>query len=274
MFFDILSPSTAIAKTRKFSQSLFDGAIKAGLDAKIMPNYRPRPGAILVVYGAGGADRFPHVQAHPGTVVCWDIGYWERDLPYAERKYRVSIGALHPKQVMQGPYPGPDRWLSANLRITQARCRGPIMLVGNGPKSNVIGAANWAAKKAREIRTRLPGQPIAYRPKPRRPHDDGVNFDLLSSGEIEEALAATSLVVCRHSNVAVDACRMGVPVVCDDGAAAAIYPQRLEDVANQPSAEVRKKFLHRLAWWQWSIAEIESGQAWQWLFERLRDDRD
>lgn len=267
--FDILSPPTSNLKAQRVSQSLFEGALKAGLDAKLMQRYRPRPGSVLVVYGPGGGDRYQHVQEHPGTVVCWDVGYWDRELHYSERKFRVSINALHPKDVMQGDYPGPERWIASGLKIAQAECNGSIMLVGNGPKSIVIGAQNWAAKKSREIRFVFQGRQLAYRPKPKRPHEPGVNFDILSTGPIEEALARTSLVVCRHSNVAVDACRMGVPVVCDDGAAAAIYPRRLEDAARQPTTETRVEFLHRLAWWQWSPSEMESGAAWKWLTEKL-----
>ena len=70
-----------------------------------------------------------------------------------------------------------------------------------------------------------------------------------------------------HSNVGVDACRMVVPVVTDDGAAAAIYPRRLEDWENQPSESTRTEFLDRLAWWQWSANESRS--MWNWLLAQL-----
>jgi len=75
--------------------------------------------------------------------------------------------------------------------------------------------------------------------------------------------------VCRHSNVAIDACRLGIPVVCEDGAAASIYPSRLEDEAQQPSEEARRQFLHRVAHWQWSESEIARGAPWPWLVRQL-----
>ena len=46
----------------------------------------------------------------------------------------------------------------------------------------------------------------------------------LSLPLIDQALTGCSLVVTWHSNVAVDAIRMGIPVVCRDGAAAAVCP--------------------------------------------------
>jgi hypothetical protein len=271
--FDILSPITSSPKARRVSESLLTGAQKAGLNARLMHAYRPRPGATLVVYGAGGPDRWPFVQAHKGPLICWDIGYWDRNADYANRKFRVSFGGMHPKNIMTGERPSPDRWHLAGLSIRASRRQeaGTVMLVGNGPKSVAVGAENWAAKKSREIRDTFPLRRIAYRPKPKRPHEHRVRFDELSTGPIDDALKRTSLVVCRHSNVAVDACRLGIPVVCDDGAAACIYPQRLEDEANQPSLEVRTEFLHRLAWWQWSPTEMESGAAWKWIVEKRCD---
>ena len=135
------------------------------------------------------------------------------------------------------------------------------MLVGIGPKSNAVGAAGWVQSKARELMATFPGRKIVYRPKPNSPME--LARFRLSVGPIDAALQGISLVVCRHSNVAVDACRMGVPVVCDDGAAAAIYPKLLSDKDNQPSEAVRMEFLHRLAWWQYSADEPEL--IWKWI---------
>lgn len=267
MLFDILSPTTSSPKAQRVSRALLEGG---GPDVRLMREYKPRPGAALVVYGPGGPDRYPHVKAHPGPLVCWDLGYWDRKLDDGDRKFRVSIGGFHPKGIMDGPSPSPDRWSVARLSITQAKCKGPILLIGNSPKSVAVGAEKWTAKKSRDLRRLFPVERISYRPKPGRGQERSVECDHVSGGLIEDALARCSLVVCRHSNVAVDACRMGVPVVCDDGAAAAIYPSRLEDRAEQPSAERRLEFLHRLAWWQWSTREMESGQAWEWLRERMQ----
>jgi len=56
-----------------------------------------------------------------------------------------------------------------------------------------------------------------------------------------------------------------VPVVCEDGAAAAIYPGSLKAHASQPSAERRAEFLRRLAWWQWTPQECADGSFWRWM---------
>lgn len=240
-------------------------------DKVLMESYRECE--TLVLYGVGGPDRYPIAQRHKGRLITFDAGYWHRKLPETRRKYRVSIDDLHPnKLVMKGSAPEGNKWVKSGLSITTGYDPdGPIMLVGNAPKSVRFFAQGWSARRAHEIRRAFPGKKILYRPKPKRPKELGIDHDGLSTGKIDEDLVKCSLVVCRHSNVAVDACRLGVPVVCDDGAAAAIYPQRLEDYENQPSLSVRTEFLHRLAWWQWSIDEIRKGELWRW-FGKVADE--
>lgn len=233
---------------------------------------RPSAGSVLMLYGMGGPDRYQmaidHV-ANGGTVVAWDIGYWFRKGPRELRHLRVSINGMHSPQFMLcGPVPPATRWEASNLQCAKrgGNSQGPVILVGNGPKSNAVGARGWAAAKSMEIRKAMPGAQIIYRPKPKRPHDMGVDCDQIDDiSPIDMLLSRASLVVCRHSNVAVDACRIGVPVVCEDGAAAAIYPASLEDRSRQPSHKLRQEFLQRLAWWQWSTMEAECGVVWPWL---------
>lgn len=246
------------------------GAKARGFDARLSSGYERCHADVLVTYGLGGSDRLPHALEHTaagGRLVAFDAGYWERDLPETERKYRVSLDGFHsPQYIMLGDSPGSARWKSARLAMNPGGdAAGPIILAGCGPKSNAVGCDGWSAQMSRKIRKAFPDRELWYRPKPRRPIEPNVLCDGHSGGSIESALRQSSLVVCRHSNVAVDACRMGVPVVCEDGAAAAIYPNYLERSNEQPSESTRIEFLHRLAWWQWSTRECEQDIFWQWL---------
>lgn len=238
-------------------------------DVREMRSYKPREGATLVLYGLGGGDKMEVANRHKGHVLSWDAGYWDRSLDLRNRKYRVSLNGLHPATyVMRGPSPTGERFSDSGLKVEQrGDPAGPILLVGNGPKSNAIGAAGWSAKKSKELRQLFPGRKIVYRPKPKRPAEPGVSCDAVSLAPIEKALLNVSLVVCRHSNVAVDACRWGIPVVCEDGAARAIYPNTYD--GEQPDEATRLDFLHRLAWWQWSARELEKGLHWKWLLSIL-----
>jgi hypothetical protein len=274
MQFDILITAGTRIRPRQMLESLHYGALAAGVDAVVMRHYEPRRGAILVLYGLGAADRLPWARSHHergGHFVALDAGYWDRKSEH--RKFRVTVDDFHcPGLIMRGPDPGPERLRDSGIFIQgTGNPAGHIVLVGNGPKSGSCGAQGWADRKSREIRALFPGRPITYRPK-RSYIEPGVVYDNIAIGDrIENVLEQASLVVCRHSNVAVDACRAGVPVVCDDGAAACIYPSRLEDKDKQPSIEKRAEFLRRLAWWQWNIPEMESGAFWRWLTGMLNE---
>lgn len=241
-------------------QAVHAGALKVGIESTIAVFPR-RPGAIVVLYGLGGLDRARY--ASRPDVISFDMGYWNRKGP--GRSYRVSLGGFHcPKLIFKGADPGEGR--PRPMEVSEQVTRdGPIMLVGNGPKSEAVGARGWSVRKLAEIRKTFPGRQVMYRPKPKRPIEHGVKADIVSTEPIQEALEKVSLVVCRHSNVAVDACQAGVPVVCEDGAAASIYPAALTDHAKQPSLERRHEFLRRLAYWQWTQAECESGEFWLWM---------
>lgn len=277
MRFDMLVTSATILKGRRLIAAACDGAKRYGHDARIVTSaWHVRPDAVLMLYGLGGADRLPVAQQHMarlGKLVAFDLGYWHRKEPV--RHFRVSINGFHcPQLVMRHPLrANPERWEQSGLTLQKAGGDpdGPVLLVGNSPKSNAVGATGWTQAKAQEIRRALPGKAIVYRPKPQRPPERGVDFDEIAiDGPIEELLQRASLVVCRHSNVSVDACRLGVPVVCDDGAAAAIYPRSLMDRDAQPDIKTRKRFLQQLAWWQWSTDEVMGPQFWAWLEGVLR----
>lgn len=245
-----------------------------GIDVQYMRQYTPRAGSVLVTYGLGGHDRLPHALEHirsGGHVVALDAGYWDRKTE--DRRYRVSIDGFHcPNRIMRGPNPGPERWNGSGLSIqNRSHPRGDVILVGNSTKARAVGASGWTQRKSQELRKAFGlSRRVVYRPKNAQVEPGIICHGTNTTGKIEAVLDKASLVVCRHSNVAVDACRLGIPVVCEDGAAAAIYPSRIEDEAKQPSEETRREFLHRIAYWQWSESEIKKGEVWPWLIEQLQ----
>ena len=263
-------------KGQALLRAMYSSGQRAGVKVRSINATMIRPENILMLYGAGGSDRYPIMKAHRkagGRVVIWDAGYWSRTGDDMQRHYRISIDELHPQaMVMLGERPSSSRWDAAGESVDHDidRTNGEIMIVGCSPKSNAIGARGWAAEKSRELRDVFPRRKIVYRPKPKRAMDVGVICDRVSQEPLADALAKVSLVVSRHSNVSVDACRAGIPVVCDDGAAAAIYPSALKHYAKQPDIAARTEFLHRLAWWQWSTAECAAGKNWPWIIKALR----
>lgn len=212
----------------------------------------------LMLYGPGSPEKLPMVRRHlkaGGRVAMWDMGYWER-----RDAMRLSIDGLHPtaEQLALAP-PGPGR-RSFDLR-EDADSAGPILLVGLGPKSVFaygLGHLHaWERAKVADLRLRYPGREIVWRPKGRQPLPL-MDLPLRHGMPIEDALRGCSLVVCKHSNVAVDACVAGVPVECEGGAALALYGE-----TPAPTREQRAELLRRLSWWEWSRFETEA--AWRWI---------
>jgi hypothetical protein len=255
--FGILITRRTSSKAAAFLRALHRSALTLGIDAQVSEVYKPCD--VLVLYGLGGPDRQDAVRAHKGPFIAWDLGYWNRP-----GSWKLSFNDYHPTaDVMVGEYPG--HRAIPKMYEKSGDPDGPIMLVGIGPKSNAVGASGWVATKSKELREVFPGKKILYRPKPGKPLERGVVYDDVSNGPIDDALRGVSLVVCRHSNVAVDACRLGVPVVCEAGAASVIYPSAFDGM--QPTPEQRREFINRLAWWQWSAGEAD--QAWQFIQGRL-----
>jgi hypothetical protein len=210
-----------------------------------------------MLYGPGAVRRLPIVRRHVaagGRVAMWDLGYWDR-----EDGMRLSIDDLHPSAKMLGMAPeGPGR----REFVLREDCdpTGPILLIGLGRKSCLAwgyAPLEWEGRKLSKLRAAFPARRILWRPKGREMVGLG-GLDVSHGTSIEEALRGCSLVVCRHSNVAIDACVAGVPVDCEDGAALALY----RDGAS-PSREARFEFLRRLTWWEWRSKE--AAKAWKWI---------
>lgn len=218
---------------------------------------------LLVLCGAGRPERARAVSRHRaagGRVAMWDIGYWDRN-----RSMRLSIDRHHPSPehiaACAGREARPRPQLSAEPAFDP---RGPILLCGLGAKSCVhlgLQPYAWERRKVEDLQIRHPGRVILHRPKPGAetwPRLDGTKRGPI--GTIEQAMWGCSLVVCRHSNVAIDACIAGIPVETDDGAALALYRD-----CPSPSEDARREFLARLAWWNWG--EHEAAGAWEFMEE-------
>lgn len=238
---------------QKFMQAM---ASAAPAGSTVTTSYSGRRN-LLMLYGPGSPRKMPAIRQHlakGGHVAMWDLGYWDR-----EHGMRLSIDFMHPTidQLQISPRLGKR---SFELREDHYAPDGHILLVGLGAKSVFtygLQPLEWETKKLKELRQRFPGKRIVWRPKGHKP----VGFDDLdiSHGDpICNALFGCALVACRHSNVAIDACIAGVPVECDDGAAAALYRGN-----PYPTIQQRADFLQRLSWWEWRRDEAK--EAWAWI---------
>lgn len=224
---------------------------------------------LLMVYGTGHPVRRPWQEQHlakGGRLIGWDLGYWNREAD-GTFSMRATIDADHPHHLIR-PEP-PERWHAAGIKLREdADPHGPVVVVGMGPKSNRahrLRPMAWELRAAQAAQLAYPGRRVVFKPK--RSTDGALPGFQTAGGPIAEVLKGASLVICRHSNVAVDACIAGVPVVCEDGAAVALYGQRCIASPAHVTPAQRLAFLQSLAWWQWR--PDEAGDAWKYLLGRL-----
>lgn len=247
---EILLDAGMLSRAERFMRAM---AAAAPVGSSVERAYTGRA-RLLMLYGAGSPARLPVVRAHVaagGRAVMWDLGYWDRD-----SAMRLSIDELHPTPEWLDRCPAEGR-RPFDLR-EDASPSGPVMIVGLGRKSLFaysLGHQEWEGATLADLRRRFPRRDIVWRPKGEARPLAGLP---IVHGPIEGALRGCSLVVVRHSNVAVDAALAGIPVECEGGAAVALYRG-----GPSPSPAARAAFLARLSWLNWRADEAPA--AWAFL---------
>lgn len=247
-----------------FLKAMPEKAKRVGMDVSVTKTYEGKS-HWLSMFGIGSPNRngprLEHIKKG-GHVACWDLGYWHRGKDPARAHLRVSINHTHPTLAYMDASPVSNaRWVSQGIRLREDyKEDGHIVVVGMGPKSRrFLNINNWEVETLKRVQSRFPGRKIVYRPKPqglRDPHIPWKHVD--GTSPIDALLNGAALAICRHSNVAVDACIQGIPVECEDGAALWLYKNN-----PKPNIMQRIDFLSRVSWWQWGIPELD--QAWEFL---------
>lgn len=241
----------------------------------------PKIADCLLLWGIGHPDMMAvarEVLCRGKHFVCWDLGYFRRKETHPKRVgYRFSVDAMHPDHFLMKRDRDPSRWESLGIKLrNEYDPDGPIILVGMGWKSaRMYGeeVGQWEKETAAKIKEKWPDRRIIFRPKPgNSQHCQSVAGTYnCESGSIEDVLKGASLVVCRHSNVGIDAIVAGVPAVTIGGAAVSVLSSSLDDDHYPIPDDIRFKFLSNLAWMEWSLAEIKSPFLWEVIGEIIED---
>ena len=254
---EILLAPDVKRRGRAMLKAMIAAAESAGVEAVVTEQWERRA-PWLMSYGLGHPERRHWTRQHladGGRLIGWDLGYWDRN--GVDFKMRLTVDHDHPHRLIR-PMPM-ERFKAAGIRLrNDFDPAGHIVLVGLGRKQRIyldLDGQTWESAKLTALQNRFPGRRILYRPKV---ETEGLRGCQTARGPIERVLQGASLVVCAHSNVAVDACIAGIPVECEDGAAFALYRQN-----TNPTHEQRLEFLRSVAWWQWSPREAL--QAWQFI---------
>lgn len=239
-----------------------------GISLQVTPEYLGGS-EWLLLWGPGNPARAEALKRHVmagGRVLAFDLAYWQRN-----QKVRVSFDAPHPQRfVMRKTLPS-DRFVNDGVVLTNDwDPDGPIVIAGLGEKARVqYGAGTvdeWEADMMRACSARWQRR-IVYRPKKADSPVPRWASHVSREPVVDDALRGASLVITWHSNVAVDAIRIGIPVVCRDGAAAAVCPGAIGSDHRPMPEEWRRKFLGNLAWFQWRPDEAPA--LWRFATEML-----
>lgn len=213
---------------------------------------------VLVMERAHVPDRFAY------TSCGWD-GLANRGRYFDGRdggaRWRERYGHL-----MQPWGPGSGSGAGGRFALVIGQVRGDAALYG-------VDFDQWQ----QDVTDRLLalGWDVAYRPHPlmRRHNQEKCPIGAgMTVGSLEDDLKRAGLVVSFNSTTGVEAVLAGVPtVVMDEGGMAFdVALHRLpapEEVFDEPDpasgyGASRESWAHRLAWAQWSLDEIASGETW------------
>ncbi len=242
------------------------------------PNAAVAPGDVLLIWNRYGdiegiADRF---EAQGGTCIVAENGYIAPGGGTPKHDVRAGVTgktmfALALDRHNGGGrwfIGGPERWAGLGIELQPWRTKGEHILVcpnrSFGTRGNIM-PLDWAEQVTQELR-KLTDRPIRVRPHPGN-HHAGV--------PLEKDFKDCWAVVIWSSSVGVHALVAGIPVICKAGwwvCEDAVWPRYdagwLDKVSGGFLASMnrrRRMALWSMAWAQWSLEEIESGEPFALL---------
>lgn len=269
-------------RSQLIARAMMAGIAKTGGGAgALRSSQQHRPGHpefdVAIFYGlAGGLARLLADYRDSGRQAVYvDLGYWgRRKLSRWDGHHKLALNSRHPTAYFQRNPKGPTRFRQFRIEIAPWRKRGRhILLIGMSAKAAAaegFAPEEWERDTVRQLRA-LTDRRIIYRPKPN--WDGAKPIEGTEWGRapelLRDALVGCHAVVTHHSNAAVDALLAGVPCVCPDGVASLLSAHQLADIENPPTPDGREQWAWDLAWTQWSVEEIERGDAWRYLDQEV-----
>lgn len=220
---------------------------------------------LVVVYGGRAGARVRQCYEAAGIpVVTVDWGYMARVNTREEREtghYQVGLGGLNSLPPFECP---PDRFKALGVKVTArgGNPEGYTLLIGQVPGDAAHGMDELG------IRRWLEAMAAKYPDVRYRPHPLGaVMFSgaRTLTGTLADALAGARLVVTWNSNTGNDALLAGVPVVAHGPNA--VYADMCGETV--PSVRARLAYFRRLAYAQWTLAEMRAGACQRFVLDHL-----
>lgn len=240
-----------------YRREAFDaGLARAGFTVRETRPVKARPGDLLVIWNRYSdyevlADAF---EKEGGKVLVAENGYLGAD---TEGRQFYALAVHGHNGSGRFPEGGPERFAALHLQPANWRESGEHVLVcgqrGIGSRT-MASPPDWHNQAARRLRS------ATKRPVQVRGHPEAAPPPV---GTLAENMAGAHAVVVWSSGSGIKALMAGYPVYYDaprwilEGAS-----RRLGEDIEAPKVDdaARLRALERMAWAQWSVAEIESGE--------------
>lgn len=240
-----------------------DVAITFGVAKKRTPRGRAI-GTVLAEHSA----RHEH---HPGRIGRHIV--IERGFIHRERYFMVGWGGLNGRANYLNAGSPADRWEELGISLSPWRKTGKhIVLCGQVPWDASVQHTDhvqWCRQTIQRLGS-LTNRGIRFRPHPLQPEAvDVSNLPVqISLGvDLQEDLEDAWAVVTFNSNAGVEATLAGVPAfVADAGGMGYSILNKDLQLIESPCTPDRHQWLCNLAYTQWTLGEIASGQAMQHLW--------
>jgi len=239
-------------------------AFKAGLlkhGWKVSEGPVARQSDLLVLWGVRNRLALEAQRNWGGATCILERGY------VGDRFQWTSVsfgGGLNGRGIFHGPFGDASRWEKNFAALLQPwRASGGYALIlgqvtGDMSVKNVDIVKFWqeAAAQLKKL-----GYRVKFRAHPSSHVMSIPNVEMLPRGtSLAEDLAGAAIAVNWNSNSGVDAVLAGVPTIaCDKGSMA--WEVTGHELLTPPAPE-RESWAHALAWKQWKLEELASGECW------------
>lgn len=191
--------------------------------------------------------------------------------------WRVSVNSHHPTERLDRKMPD-DRMTKFGWEPRAWRKGGDhIILAGSSAKYHEFyrlrEPTSWMHHVVVTIR-RITDRPLIYRPKPSWREAVEIPHTRFSRPPqtLAELFPKAHALVTHGSNASFDAVMAGVPcLILGDAVAKPISTTSIFDIEKLMLADdkARRRWLANLAYWQWTLPEMLSGAAWDFVGDQI-----
>ena len=262
----------------EWSNALASGIDTHGDTAAIYFDGRPDADSVDAVafVGVKGKEGFDHYRAKGVTTLLFDKGYNREKQGGMPKYWRVAINAHSCTDLIDHAAPH-DRIHTLGVELHPWRDSGDhILYAGSSAKYHAFQGLPSPERYAFEVfdeLSRHTDRAIHYRPKPSYRDAEPVSNALFDRrGAMHDAMKGVHAVVTHGSNACFEAVCAGIPcIVLGPGVARPISSTSLDEIERlrMASEADRVNWLAGLSYWQWTLGEMASGEAWQYVRHRI-----